>query len=47
MLTFPWNYPEILSRAQAAYPSPPSFWKTWVENSGAFVDFDILYREFH
>ena len=29
VLTFPWNYPEIISRAQTAYPTPAGYWKSW------------------
>lgn len=47
MLTFPWNYPEIISRAQGAYPAPNGFWSYWVEHSRAPVCFAQLYREFH
>jgi len=47
VLTFPWNFPEIVTRAQGAYPSPAMYWEHWVKNSGAMVDFDWLYREFH
>ena len=47
MLTFPWNYPEIITRAQTAYPSPGAFWKTWDQSSGSAVCFNNLYRDFH
>lgn len=49
VLTFPWNYPEIVDRYASQYPglSSSSYWARYVENSRAVVDFNRLFRNFH
>jgi len=47
VLTFPWNYPEVIARAQTAYPSPSGFWKSWDDRTKSSVCFNSLYRDFH
>lgn len=49
MLTFPWNFDEIIDEFQARYQPLyyDSYWSTFVRNSGAPVEFNNLFREFH
>ena len=49
VLTFPWNFPEIVSSFETKHRiiSDSSYWGRFVDNSGAKVDFNNLYRQFH
>ena len=49
VLTFPWNFDEIIEEYQAKHRplSSSSFWGTFARNSGAFYEFNTLFREFH
>ena len=49
VLTFPWNYPEIIENFEAQHTTLPnsSFWSNWIVNSCAVVDFNNLFRDFH
>lgn len=47
VLTFPWNFDEIIEEFQAKYRPLTGIWATYVRNSGAFDEFDVLFREFH
>lgn len=48
VLTFPWNFPEIVSNFEDNHRvSSNSYWTKFVENSGAEFDFNNLFREFH
>lgn len=49
MLTFPWNFDEIIDEFQGRFRPLPSnsFWSMFVRNSGAFFEFNNLFREFH
>ena len=47
VLTFPWNFDEIIDEFQAKYPEKTGFWSTYVKNSESLVEFNDLYRRFH
>ena len=48
VLAFPWNFDEIIDEFQARHkPLTSGFWNTYVRNSGAFTEFNVLFREFH
>lgn len=49
VLTFPWNFDEIIDEFQAKHRplSGANFWAMYTKNSGAFVEFNNLFREFH
>ena len=54
VLTFPWNFPQIVDRYTSEYPGiteksgdSEAFWRLYVENSGCLFDFNKLFREFH
>jgi hypothetical protein len=49
VLTFPWNYPEIVDRYNSSFPglSDSAYWARYVENSGSINDFNKLFRNFH
>jgi len=49
VLSFPWNYPEIIGNYEDAARSAQvsGFWNRFANNSGAMVDFNNLFREFH
>jgi len=47
VLTFPWNFPEIVNKFEATNKSAGGFWGMWLHHSQAIVDFNILFREFH
>ena len=48
VLTFPWNFDEIIDDFQGRYrPMSSGFWSTFVRNSGAIGEFNYLFREFH
>jgi hypothetical protein len=48
VLTFPWNFQEIISDFEHEYRGLPSnsFWHQWVFNNATF-EFNKLFREFH
>lgn len=48
VLTFPWNFEEVLDDYAKHRPmSESSYWHRWMTNSRAVVDFNNLFREFH
>ena len=48
VLTFPWNFPEIVNSFESQHRmSASSYWSQFVTNSRAEVDFNNLFREFH
>jgi len=49
VLTFPWNFPEIINDYESEYRplSSVSYWYKFVFNSSNIVDFNHLYRNFH
>jgi hypothetical protein len=49
VLTFPWNFEEVISQAHSQYNLLPasSYWNRFMHNSRAIVDFNKLFREFH
>jgi hypothetical protein len=47
VLTFPWNFDEIIDEFQGRYRPIGGFWATFVNNSGAIGEFNNLFREFH
>lgn len=47
VLTFPWNFDEIIDDFQGRYRPMSGFWSTFAKNSGAIGEFNILFREFH
>ena len=49
VLTFPWNFPEIISDFETDYRplSSNSLWHQFVFNTSNIFDFNNLYREFH
>jgi len=49
VLTFPWNFDEVISQAQMKHRglSESSYWNKFVTNSGSQNDFNILFRKFH
>ena len=49
VLTFPWNFQEIINDFESEYRglSTSSFWSTFVQNTNAKLEFNDLYREFH
>ena len=47
VLTFPWNFDEIIDEFQGRYRPMTGYWATFVNNSGAIYEFNNLFREFH
>lgn len=49
VLTFPWNFPEIVSSFESRHHSVSqgSYWGRFINRSRADVDFNNLFREFH
>jgi hypothetical protein len=47
VLTFPWNFPEIVDKYEASHGSMTGYWAWFLEHSRAIVDFNVLFREFH
>ena len=49
VLTFPWNFDEIIDEFQAKYRplADNQYWSLFVRNSGAIAEFNVLFREFH
>ena len=47
VLTFPWNFPEIIDPFTARHPVKTGYWGDFAERSKSTVDFNNLYREFH
>ena len=48
VLTFPWNFDEIIEDFQGRHkPLSGGYWATYAKNSGAFTEFNNLFREFH
>jgi len=46
VLTFPWNFPEIVDTFEATHQpmSDDKWWARYMEDSRAIVDFNILFR---
>ena len=47
VLTFPWNFPEIVGKFEAGTKGASGYWPYFMEHSRAIVEFNILFREFH
>ena len=49
VLTFPWNFPEVIEEYEADYKpmSESAYWSLFMNNTRSVVDFNNLYREFH
>jgi len=49
MLTFPWNFPEIINEYEQDYKplSTSSYWHKFIFNTTNLRDINHLYREFH
>jgi len=49
VLTFPWNFPEIVTSFESKHLSlaNSSYWNYFVTHSRAEVDFNDLFRKFH
>lgn len=49
VLTFPWNFPEIISDFEHEYRplSASSYWGRFVFDTDNILDFNHLFREFH
>jgi hypothetical protein len=47
VLSFPWNFDEIIGEAATQQQDDLGFWEDFLENSGCLVDFNNLFREFH
>lgn len=47
VLSFPWNYPEIVDRYNQEFTGLTGYWPTYVVNSGSVNDFNKLFRNFH
>ena len=49
VLTFPWNFPEIISDFEHDYRgvAANSYWHKFVFNNNAKLEFNYLFREFH
>jgi hypothetical protein len=49
VLTFPWNFQEIINDFESEYKELPSnnYWSMFVNNTNAKIEFNDLYREFH
>jgi len=49
VLTFPWNFPEVIEEYEADYKPMASsaYWSRFMNNTRSIVDFNNLYREFH
>jgi hypothetical protein len=49
VLTFPWNFPEIIQDYEQDFrflPSP-AFWNRFLFNTSSVDDINIVYRKFH
>jgi len=47
VLTFPWNFPEIVDKFEAEFKPVGGYWQKFVENTRAELKFHELYRVFH
>ena len=48
VLTFPWNFEEVIAEYEHDYRSKASsYWHSFMVNSGSINDFNVLFREFH
>jgi len=47
VLTFPWNFPEIVRKFEHGHFKTGTYWRMFLDQSRAIVDFNILFREFH
>ena len=49
MLTFPWNFEEVITDVQTQYPTLPesNYWHKFMVNTRSVVDMNTLFREFH
>jgi len=49
VLTFPWNFEEVIAEFEADYKVMPqsSYWHKFMTNTRSIIDFNTLFREFH
>ena len=47
VLSFPWNFDEIISKSEMRAQDDLGYWEDFMQNSGCLVDFNNLFREFH
>ena len=49
VLTFPWNFEEVISEFENDYKLMPesSYWHKFMVNTRSVVDFNVLFRKFH
>ena len=49
VLTFPWNFPEVIEEYEADYKpmASNSYWNKFMVNTRSVVDLNNLYRDFH
>lgn len=49
VLSFPWNYPEIINKHEAAFRpmAKNSYWDHWLTHTNAKHEFSKSFREFH
>lgn len=47
VLTFPWNFDEIINQFESQNRGVSAFWKMYTDNSGCKHKFNELFREFH
>lgn len=49
LLTFPWNFPEVIEEFESDYKpmSESAYWHRFMMNTRSIVDFNNLYRNFH
>jgi hypothetical protein len=49
VLTFPWNFPEVIEEYEADYKpmSSSAYWSIFMNNTRSIVDLNNLYRDFH
>lgn len=47
ILTFPWNFPEIVNDFERQFRPMTGFWDNLLENSNAKYRFSTMFRDFH
>lgn len=47
VLTFPWNFPEIVGNFERTHRPVTGYWDALVENTNGKYRFSQLFREFH
>ena len=47
ILTFPWNFEEVISEYEHGHRTMEGYWPKFMVNTGSVNDFNNLFREFH